>query len=66
MGLLTTIFSIGVVAFGLNQVTEAGIFNAVVPNLSSGWFAKPGPTESLVFGLMVLKVSISSRVVAIK
>jgi len=56
MGVLTTILCISLVALGLNQVADAGLFNAVVPNLSTGWFAKPGPTESLVFGLLVLKV----------
>jgi hypothetical protein len=57
MGVLSTIVTVVVVALGLNSVSEAGVFNAIVPNLSSGWFAKPGPTESLIFGLMVLKVS---------
>jgi hypothetical protein len=40
----------------LNEPAEGIPFNAIVPNLSTGWFHKPGPTESIVFGLIVLKV----------
>ncbi|CAL8144083.1 unnamed protein product [Orchesella dallaii] len=56
MGFLAVAVCGAVAALGLNSVTEAVPFNAVVPNLSSGWFAKPGPSESLLFGLIVLKV----------
>lgn len=46
---------------GILPTADAAVFNAIVPNLSSGWFAKPGPTESLLFGLIVLKVKYTQQ-----
>lgn len=70
MGLLTLSAAIGATAVALSgwnigggggsgilPGADAALFNAIVPNLSSGWFAKPGPSESILFGLIVLKVS---------
>lgn len=70
MGLLTLSAAIGATAVALSgwniggggggsgilPGADAALFNAVVPNLSTGWFAKPGPSESILFGLVVLKV----------
>jgi hypothetical protein len=57
MGIITTLVSLGLVAVTLHQVPQVdGLVNAIVPNLSTGWFAKPGPTESLIFGLLMMKV----------
>lgn len=44
------------VAGWTSYTSDAYPFQAVVPNLSTGWFAKPGPAESLLFGVLVLKV----------
>lgn len=66
MGFLTLASAVGATAVALSgwnvggggilPSVDAALFNAIVPNLSTGWFAKPGPSESILFGLIVLKV----------
>lgn len=55
-GVLALVF-VGLLSFVLDRGVDGIPFNSIVPNLSTGWFFKPGPAESVLFGLLVLKVS---------
>lgn len=40
-------------------VTESALPFGVFPLLTSGWYYKPNPVESVIFGLIVVKVNYS-------
>ncbi len=46
---------IGILLFWCTSLTQAG-FPLIFPFLTTGWYYKPGPVESIVLGLIVVKV----------
>lgn len=42
---------------GVSDVVECALPFGIFPLLTSGWYYKPNPVESVIFGLIVVKVS---------
>jgi hypothetical protein len=43
--------------FGLCGLSEGALPFGIFPFLTTGWYYKPSPTESVVLGLILVKVS---------
>ena len=50
----TTLISLGI--FWCVNLSRAALPFGVFPFLTTGWYYKPGPVESIVLGLIVVKV----------